>query len=367
MMGVLMKKIPEEKLASAIVRSIENYCFQKSNTNITNPIAYRVKYFSWILMLIVFSPRMTASSRRFITIINPIAEKRFKKWYGNSEEFYQFARLNDSIKKIRKNRSVLSSYSFIERLCMLYYSLCFCYRYKTSLKGYFHFGIEYYFIAYFLDNHNIDEIVFQGIFDRYNTLISNIGKEMGIHLVAIQDGACISCSIPQKIYCDEMKCFDKYEEIQFRRYIANDCKYSYIPFESMIHWEEYNDKQKQIIAVASQDWYTEKTIEIIDNLMKTPGIDEFEIIVFPHYREKTSQYRRIVRKYHKIVIEPTKRYYNIDVLITFYSTIVYDYLSLGGNKRILCLRIPGFEPAYYNRNEVVVCETIKDLMKNISK
>lgn len=357
------KTINEEQLVQAIICSNENYCFQLQNSMTKKSRYYSLKYFCWLAILVFFSPRFKTLSKRFITMINPISIKRIQRFYPN-EEYYYFARLNSSFRKVRANRSVLSSYSRIKRLSIFFSAVMFCLRHNDELKGFFHFSIEYYFIAKYLNDHDIEEIVFQGIYDRYNTLFSYFGECMKIPVIGIQDGACVFCDIPQKIYCSKMYCFDEFEEQQFKKYIKNqDCDFEYVGYESIIKWEEYNT-DKKIIGIASQDWFTEKTINLIDAIARHPQSSAYTIIVFPHYREDYSMYKNVITQYPQIVLEPKKRYSNVDILITFYSTIVYDFMTINNSIKTICLYIPGFMPAYYQKDSVVVCESINEVLNN---
>lgn len=358
-------KLDEFKVVNAIQDSNRNSRYLSESATITKSRIYTLKYLCWLIALVFFSPRKKMTSKRFVTMINPPGAKRIKERYKD-DLWFCFAKLNDSIDKVKKNVSVLSPYSRWTRVYRLFCSILFFIRNRKALKGSLHYSIEYYLIARFIWDHEINEIIFQGLYDRYNTLFSRLGKDMGIMLIGIQDGACVTNEIPVKIHCDKLFCFNRFEEKKFREYIENeDCQYIYTNFVSLLKWDEYSKKTKPIIAIASQDWFTVKTKEIIRMIAKKPESKNYTIMVFPHYREDLSQYSDISLEYPEIIIENVRRYYNIDILVTFYSTIVYDFWTVNSNLRIVCLHIPGFEPAYYERDEVVVCESISELVKVI--
>lgn len=90
-----------------------------------------------------------------------------------------------------------------------------------------------------------------------------------------------------------------------------------------------------------------------------------KVIAFPHYREKERQYRNIKKEHPELLIETNDRYSNIDLLITFYSTIVYDFWSVNPKLNVKCLRIPGYEPGYYGRSNVEVYDEVYRLVGSI--
>lgn len=355
-------RISEDKLVEAIVRSNNNFIYLSNSNTVKKSKLYKIKYYCWLIALVFLSPRLADENERFITVINPTGKRRILELL-NTDYYYCFAKLNDSIDKVKHNRSVLSAYNISQRIGKTREALNFYKRNRKQLKGYLHFVIEYYYIADFLSEHRPIEIVFQGLYDRYNTLFSYLGFFMSIPLVAYQDGACVTDEIPEKIYCNKMYCFDEFEAMQFKKYFANeDCLFQYIGFKSLLKWESLEPKYKKIIAVASQDWYTGKTIEVIQQIMESKEAKEYTVILFPHYRESVEQYKEIAKKYPDLIIEAKRRYSNIDVLITFYSTIVYDFWSVNQSIKTVCLHIQGYEPAYYGRSNVVVCENYADML-----
>lgn len=355
-------KLSEDQLVSAIVKSNNNYKYLSDSNTVKKSKLYKAKYFGWLAALILLSPRLNDEDDSFVTVINPTGKRRILEFL-NLDCYYSFAKLNDSIEKIKRNRSVLSSYRISKRIKITMGALIFYMRNRKQLKGFLCFVIEYYYIAYFLSNHETKEIVFQGLYDRYNTLFSYLGWFLNIPLIAYQDGACVTDQIPEKIYCNKMYCFDEFEEKQFKKYFSNeDCVFQYTGFKSLLKWETLRPKQNKVIAIASQDWYTGKTIEVIQHVMDNYESEKYTVILFPHYRESIEQYKDVAKKYPKLIIEPGRRYSNIDVLITFYSTIVYDFWSVNNSLKTVCLHIQGYEPAYYSRSNVVVCENYSDML-----
>ncbi len=360
-----MSENTEQSLTSAIMASIDNYRFQRQHNATDRTNLYKAKYICWIGLSILFSPRIKINNNRFVAVITSIGEKRIEELYPN-EDIFRFARLNDSFANLMLNRSVLSPYGRLKRIGVLCDSLAFFWRHRNELKKYVHFSIEYYFIANYLCHFSIDEIVFQGVYDRYNTFFSYIGKALGIRLVAVQDGACIVSSIPRKLHCDKVFCFNEFEEENYRKIVeSNSCEYVHIGYRSLIKWSRFYDSSKFIIGIASQDWLTSKTMEIIDALMNYSQSKEYIVILFPHYRESLLSYQEVIKKYPQLIVEDRYRYSNINVLITYYSTIVYDFWNINEDIKIVCYRIPGFDAAYYKSERVHICQNTEELISEV--
>ena len=322
---------------------------------------YIAKYYIWLILFVFISPLKKTVSKIFICTPTPICEKRLSIFAENGE-YFKFANMNKKISEIHTNLSVLSPYKTHERLQLLYNSFLFFIKNKNELKGYLHYTIECFFIMNYITQMKISKIISCVFPDRYTTLLSCLGKYLGIKVIGVQDGSAVNISPPIKLYFNEINVFGEFEEEIIKCYIENrDCKYVKTGFTSVLKWKSVNKNNKKYIAIASQDWHTDMTIKIIKMLMSIIDLNKYEIVLFPHYREKREEYAKILKKFPKLIIEYGARYSNIDLLITYYSTIVYDFWSINNNMPVLCLHIPGYEPSYYKRENVYVLQDIKEL------
>ena len=352
--GSIKNKINAINIVEAIKASILNeyFCCKISKKN--NGILYKFKYFIWITVLILCSPYKNIQTKKFICVPSKLTDLCLRE-YSENNEYFKFSLMNKSIKDIRNNISVFSPYIFLKRIRIMFEGIVFYLVNRNELKGNWHYTIEYYVIAYYVIDKKIEEITLSGSYDRYSTFLSYLGKTLNIKIIGVQEGAIIDIKPPAKIYRDEMYVFDEYEGNIMKKLIMNeDCKFTNIGFKSTLEFTTFNKTKKYLIGVASQDWFTDKTIGILYNLMNELDSNVYQVVVFPHYRETEEQYKKFKEKYPDLIVKTGSRYSNIDILITFYSTIVYDFWSINKDLFVICQHIEGYRPAYYDRKNVKV-------------
>lgn len=355
----------EQAIVQAFIASIKNYEKCSISERKKRGLTYKFKYVAWYILFLLFSPRKYEKGNIFAACMTPVNERKIHEYCPDSN-LYRFAKLNAPLAAVKKNISVVCELNHLERFFLLCRSFGFYLRYKPKLKGYFHFTLEYYAIACFLEKKRFKQYITPGMYERYCTLFSYLGREFGAKLIGVQDGAAVSIDVPAKVFVDEMNAFDKYEASILSEFIKNkDCKYIYTGFKSVLQWDHYNKTNKKLLAIASQDWFTTKTIALVSEMMKSSLIDKWEVVLLPHYRESMDNYEELIRNNPELIVEPRKRYDNIDLLITFYSTIVYDFWSVNKKLEVFCLRIPGYTPSYYERENVKVFDNPKDLIMAI--
>lgn len=352
-------------LLNAMKASIRNHEFCTEREEKKRNLSYKIKYISWYILMIFISPYTKITGDTMVCAMTPVNEKRLKNYTENGVMF-RFAKLNSSFFQMQRNVSVLSSLSLKRRLSVSLNAIRFYKRNKKDLKGYLHFVLEYYSIYNFLKEKQVTAIVSPCMYDRYCTYLSYLGHAYGVKLIGIQDGAAIDIKVPCKIYCTQMYCFDKFEGDIIRRFILNDdCEYIYVGFSSVLEWEDIDRNGKYVIAVASQDWYTRKTLALLKCFLKECDSKKYTIVVFPHYRERAEQYDELKSEFPELIIKTGKRYRNVDLLVTFYSTIVFDFWSVNPDLNVKCLKIEGYEPSYYRRPNVSVYEKDSELVGSI--
>ena len=356
----------ESILIEAFTASILNYERCSVSDNKKRGIIYKIKYIIWFILLVLLSPKYKDNSDGFVACMTPINERRMKQ-FRPTKELYRFAKLNASVSAIKRNISVVSGYTYTQRLRIVFDSITFYLNNRNSLKGYLHFTLEYYAIAKFLNDHRFKEYITPGMYERYCTLFSYLGKIYGAKIIGVQDGAAVDIGVPAKLYCDEMFVFDEYEAAIIKKFIKNDdCKFRFTGFESVLTWHHLKKRNKKVLAIASQDWFTQKTLELINGIMSSPVAKVWDVVIFPHYRESMESYEKAILLYPNLIVEPEKRFDNVDLLVTFYSTIVYDFWAINNELTVFCLQIPGYEPGYYGRKNVKVFSGIDSLAQAIS-
>lgn len=325
---------------------------------------YKIKYFFWYIMLIFISPYKKIQDSCLAFAVTPISLKRIKDFYTGNIFF--LGRMNSKISDMRKNISMLSPYSVSKRIKITLNGTKFYIKHYKKVKKHFGIFLEYYAINEYIKKHSPQKIIYSGTYDRYCTFITNLAKGYGIKILGLQDGAATDIKIPYKIYCDKMYAFDEFEAQTIKKFNGNEnCEYIYTGFISYLKWETYDKKSKKVIAVASQDWFTEKTKELVRAIANKTDPEKYELIVYPHYRETKSQYDDIMGEFPQIKIITDVRHSNIDLLITFFSTIVYDFWSVNKDLPVICLHLKGYEANYYKRNNVYVAENIQGVVEKI--
>ena len=355
----------EAILLEASIASISNHESYNSGQKKRNLI-YAIKYIIWFGLLVFIAPYKKESSNKFICAMTPNNYRRLTD-FCRVDECFTFARLNSGLSGMRKNRSILSPFNFWERIKYLFEAVFFYFHYRDNLKGYMHFILEYYSVAEYMIKFQPTTLISPGMYDRYCTLLTYLAKGFGIESIGVQDGAAIDIKVPYKVYCDKMYAFDEFEADTIKKFMLNEnCEFILTGFISYLKWAEY-PKTKKLIAVASQDWFTDKTKELVRAIANNIDFNKYEIIIYPHYRETISQYNDIMHEFPQIKIIAGVRHSNIDLLITFYSTIVYDFWSVNKDLPVICLHIDGYEATYYRRKNVYVTESIEEISRILSE
>lgn len=355
----------EKILCEAMRASITNHekCLE---TNGSKGFGYKFKYLIWFVLLLIVSPQKEVVGDRAIFVMSPLSEKRLKD-FCKTEDVYSFGKLNSKLNDMKVKRSTISPFKKAERVKLFFRGVGYYLRHRAELSGYLHYVMEYYSIGEFLIKFSPKEVVTPGMYERYSTLISYLAHGFGIKIIGVQDGAAVDIGVPYKLYCDKMYAFDEFEADTIKKFMLNEnCEFILTGFISYLKWDKY-PKTKKLIAIASQDWFTDKTKELVRAIANNIDFNKYEIIIYPHYRETLSQYNDIVHEFPQIKIITGVRHSNIDLLITFYSTIVYDFWSVNKDLPVICLHIDGYEANYYRRKNVYVTESIEEISRILSE
>jgi hypothetical protein len=197
-----------------------------------------------------------------------------------------------------------------------------------------------------------------GHYDRYTTWLSNIANFKNSEFEILQHGVVGIPNLPHKIFCSKVHGFNESEINKFKKYIiANDtCQYVNKGFQSHVTFKEYNDENKYIIGIASQYNYAE-TKQVIDEVLKIDK--DILIAVMLHPRESSKEYRKY-KSESNVRIEATRKISNIDILIVFTSTLLYDYLYNDYNGRIICIQKDDFSFDITN-DKIIYASSINQL------
>lgn len=323
------------------------------------------KYIVWLSCFILLSPKRIDKKNNKIKIVYTILQEKILNNHNDYSIVYTGQYLN-SLKVLKQNNSIISYLNYLSRFKILVNSLKKGIELKIKLKV-FPMWIEYCYLYEFINNNKLDEILIAGHFDRYATWISYICKNLNIKFKISQHGAIDFIDLPYKIHCDEFYVFNKYEADIVEHIILNreKCKIIEKGFKSSISFESINkvEDKKILIAIASQDALTNLTLELIEEIEFKFKDYNFELIIYPHYRESDDRYKEVIKKYNNIYIEKSKRYDNVDLLITFYSTIVYDYLDF--DVQIMCLAPENINMSFFKHEKVSLYRSKENMYEDI--
>ena len=219
----------------------------------------------------------------------------------------------------------------------------------------------------FLSINNIDTITIAGHYDKYATWISYLAKEMGVFLTISQHGVNSKYKLPYKIPVNRLETFSKAEEDMFRSTILEpeNTEFYIKGFRSSLFFSAGGFETKTV-AVASQPGYEDRIVGIIETLQRIN--DRLHIVVYSH---PSDQFRKGVKTLAQgkiIELEHKARFYDVDFLIVFTSTLAYDYWSCPNFKgQVLCCYDKNCVVALYDdeRATVLYPETYENQLKEI--
>lgn len=353
----------DKELLLAIKKSIDN---QMAYTNFKDQKAvaiYCIKQVLWMLCLCLFSKykRYTQQTVCFVCTIHQ--EKMMNK--KGFHELICLGKSNCRLSELKKKHSYFSCYKFHERIKLLFAAAKYVCKHRRQIEI-ISVGMEYFVLNDFIKQNKPIKICMAGHFDRYTTFLSYISYYSGYQYELFQHGIIASSQIPQKIFCTKFHVFDEIEMEKIKAFILNmDCVFEIDKFISTFEWSMFSKiPNRKIICFASQDKHTKTSIIIIRKLLKIIENTDCILIIYPHYAEKENAYREF-RKNAQIVVEKEKRYKNVDCLITFYSSLAYDYFSINDEIPVFCYRICGYEASFYSKSNVYVINDMKTLCRKV--
>lgn len=342
-----------DKLISIFYTGIKNNDCYIEKHNFSKEKFFRFKYLCWFILLLILSPRDDISSKEIYLLYGKLHEKIFSDVNENKKVY-----LGLSLKKfneIRKKRSIISHLSFLERVAVYYKSITSAKNNNIPHKK-LHYWMDYYLIQNFIYTFNPKQVIVAGHFDKYTTWISYICYEnKRIEMNISQHGAVESIELPYKIYCDKFFIFNSSEEMFIKKYIVmnSNCNFIVKGFTSFLKFKKYKKSNRKVIAIGSQDLYTDKTIKVTKYLLEAFE-KSIEILIYVHYREDTKKLINEFKNNENVKIFTNERHDNIDILITYFSTIVYDYLSLENDIKIVCIPPDNIDISFFYNDKVTL-------------
>ena len=261
------------------------------------------------------------------------------------------------------NSQTFLSYISLKKLLRLRHSIPKDLKNKGLMYDWYFFNAIYIFLA----ENSIKSIIIAGHYDKYATWLSYLSKELGIHFTISQHGANSKYDLPYKIPADRVEVFSKAEEEMFRSTILNseDAVFYIKGFKTSLTFTK-GEFQNRTIAIASQPNYEERVIDLIRTIVDID--DSINIIVYSHPSDLFRKGVQSLDKMKNCCLTHHARYWDIDYLIVFTSTLAYDYWSCSQfTGRVLCFFDDKCIVALYNdeRGIVIYPETFQTQLKTI--
>lgn len=342
---------------------IENYNYYNNKHKSKKKKLYRLKYLIWLITLILFSPKKCLTNLDIYFIYGDLHEKIFSDIVSDKKVYLGLA-LN-SYKKIFNNKGIMCLYSLNKRLKILIEASKLFFMQGLSFK-FVHFWIEFYYIYKFLEETKPKQVNVAGHFDKYTTWISYISNKVNVQFNISQHGAIEKVDLPKKIYCSNFYVFNEYEKEFINNYLLlnDDCNFYIKGFKSHVKFQKYESSDNAyVIGIASQDLYTKETIKLVNFINDLQLNKKIEIIIYPHSRENINEYNKIIKENHNLKLYPKIRHKDLHVLVTFFSTIIYDYLESDTNIKLICFPPDNVEMSFFKNKKIDVVRNIDQLKK----
>lgn len=328
----MAKSIRQEILVSIFEKGIDNNAFFNRKEESIGGLKNLLKILRLVFYRISFGPKKQISQSSLLLVWYPLHEKVLSQHSG--EEVVLLAQKN-SLKG-------LSFISFVSLLKILKNIACIPHNMIRSGLSYDWFFYKTFYS--FLEENKVESLTIAGHYDKYATWISYLARDMDIYLTISQHGANSKYSLPHKIPANRVETFSLAEEGLFKSTILfpENTEFYIKGFKSSLVFLE-GKFDRRAVAIASQPGYEDKVSMIIDTLRSFDP--EMEIIVYSHPADKFRRGNLCIDKKYRCKMVHNERYWDIDFLIVFTSTLAYDYWS--------CKSFQGFVICYYDKNCLV--------------
>ena len=220
-----------------------------------------------------------------------------------------------------------------------------------------HLSYEWFFykaIVNFIFLNDIKCITIAGHYDLRSTWISYLAKKKHIEMVVSQHGANSMYKLPYKIPVDRVDVFSQAEEEMFRITVLNPEETVFLikGFQTSLVFSEGGFTTKTI-AIASQPGYEERVLRLAEDIILID--DNINIIIYSHPKDQFNKGLISINKGRHCRVEKKERYWDVDYLIVFTSTLAYDYWACEKfSGQIFCYFDESCSVALYNDKRAIL-------------
>ena len=306
-------------------------------------------------------PHVQCMASGDVMVVNGPRQSRLAKEFGQDGHIILLVGRSAS-RSAATTPSPLALLSRVDRLCLFWHALLQLGRgLRPRHLGHF---LEFSTLATAIQAGAPKRVSAFGHYDRYSTWLAGLCAVSGIPFRIIQHGALSAKPIPHGLPCREVLCYNREEEALFRQYIVENpgCLYDYRrPAGIRLSMGAFH--QRPVIAIASQVGYSARTMELLRHL--DASLSKCTIIIYLHHLEDANQTYSSTHD-NQIRVEPDLRFADVDVLITYFSSIVYDYLYCDEFKgEIICWSVPNIHMAFYSNNRVKLVGSLGEVVSTL--
>lgn len=350
----MSERIDRETSLSIFIKGISNNEFFNRRDEGTSYVKNLLKILRLFMYRLSMGHKKKLNSSSLQLSWYPLHEKVLSQYKG--EKVALLAQKNSL-----GSQSFLSYLSF-SKLLHIICSTPDCVRKKGLMYDWFFFNA----ISIFLVDSPIKSIIIAGHYDKYATWLSYLSKELGLHFTISQHGANSKYNLPYKIPANRVETFSKAEEDMFKATILDPEKTDFYikGFKTSLIFTKGNF-ERRTIAIASQPGYEEKALMIIKSLRSLDK--DLNIIVYSHPSDLFRK-EQMILNIDNCRLEHRERYWNVDYLIVFTSTLAYDYWSCDMfTGKVICYYDATCLVALYDdeRSIVIYPETYLNQLKEI--
>ncbi len=350
----MLRAIDQEVLVTIFEKGIANNEFFSRKEDSFRLLKSWLKILRFFLYRISCGKKKKLNQTSLLLVWFPLHEKILCQHDG--EEVVLLAQKNSL-----NGLSYLSYISFFKLLLPLFSTPINIYK-----RGLNYDWIIYRALLYFLEDNKVDTLTIAGHYDKYATWISYLAKEKGIYLTISQHGANCKHNLPYKIPANRVEVFSKAEEEMFRTTILkpNETEFYIKGFHSTLKFKKGGFKDRTI-AIASQPGYEERVINLIEMINEIDN--DINIIVYSHPADSFRNGCQTLGNRKRCRLEHQDRYWDVDSLVVFTSTLAYDYWSCEEfTGKVLCCYDKSCVVALYDdeRGIVIYPETCYQQLKD---
>lgn len=203
--------------------------------------------------------------------------------------------------------------------------------------------IEFTLLAKIFQTYSLDKVASFGHYDEFTYWLTSLCEEKGVHYTMYQHGITMdSIQVPNKIYSNKVHIYNQYSENVFKTKIIgfSECEYIVDGFKTNIHFSQIRKESgKKYIGIIDQtfpDWIKQVTAAVSE-------IEDCVAVIMLHPLTKVGYFKE---DENKKIVETREKYDNLDCIISDFSTLVLDYLSMGYDAPIVCTSKDAVEGLY---------------------